>query len=219
LEKKSLDKNTAIILANELSKGLPEDKGTTLLCNKPLIRYVFNSVKTVVDEVIIVTNTQERAEKYAAVLPKTVQFVIDRQLTPTFLSGAIAGFEAVQSKYALLLAYDSPFVNKELAMFLLDIAGGKVAVVPRNADNEIEPLCSVYQAKIALETAKKVVDDGAGDLQTFVEKLRGVRYISKMVVEQIDPELQSFFSVNSLLDLKRASIILQGKNKTLKNKQ
>jgi molybdopterin-guanine dinucleotide biosynthesis protein A len=213
-----LDKNAAIILANELQKGLPEDKGTTLLCNKPLIRYVFNSIKTVVDEVIIVTNTQERAEKYAAVLPKTVQFVIDSQLTPNALSGAIAGFEAVQGKYALLLPYDSPFVNKELAVFLLDIAGGKVAVVPRNTDNEIEPLCSVYQAKIALETAKKVATEGAGDLQTFVENLRGVRYISKMIVEQIDPELQSFFSINSLLDLKRATVILQGKNKILKNK-
>jgi molybdopterin-guanine dinucleotide biosynthesis protein A len=214
-----LDKSAAIILANELSKGLPEDKGITLLCNKPLIRYVFNSVKPIVDEVIIVTNTQERADKYAAVLPKTAQFVIDRHVTPSSLSGTIAGFEAVQGKYALLLPYDSPFVNKELAMFLLDLAGGKTAVIPRNTDNEIEPLCAVYQTKTALETAKKVATEGAGDLQTFVEKLRGVRYISKMIVEQIDPELHSFFSINSLLDLKSATVIIQGKNKPSKNKQ
>ena len=218
MEKKKLDKTAAIILANELSKELPEDKGTTLLCNKPLIKYVFNSVNSIVDEVIIVTNTKERAEKYAKVLPKTALFVIDRQVSQNSLSGAIAGFEAVQSKYALLLSYDSPFVNKELAMFLLDLAAGKTAVIPRNANNETEPLCAVYQTKIVLEIAKKVSEEGTIDLQTFVEKLQGVRYISKMIAEQIDPELQSFFSVNSLLDLKRATVILQGKNKLSKNK-
>ncbi|MDR0798023.1 MAG: NTP transferase domain-containing protein [Nitrososphaerota archaeon] len=211
-----LGKNAIVILANELSKGLPEDKGTTLLCNKPLIRYVYNSVKSIVDEVLIVTNTDERAEKYAAVLPKTVQFVIDNNVSQNSLSGAISGFEAVQGAYTLLLSYDSPFVNKELALLLFDLAVGKTAVVPRNADNEMEPLCSVYQTKIALETAKKVANEGAVDLQTFVEKLQGVRYISKMIVEQVDPELQSFFSVNSLLDLKRATIMLQGKARVYK---
>lgn len=208
-----LDKITAaVILANETSKELPEDKGITLLVNKPLIKHVYNSVHSIVDEVIIVTNSQERAEKYAAVLPKAAKFVIATgQMADSPLSGAIAGFEAVQSKYTLLLPYDSPLVNKELAMLLLDLAGGKTAVVPRNVDNEMEPLCAVYQTKIALETAKKLTDEGIDDLQTLVEKLRGVRYISKMIVEQIDPELHSFFSINSLLDLKRATVILQGK--------
>ena len=207
-----MDKIAAVILANELTRDLPEDKGITLLGSKPLIRHVVNSVKSIVDEVIIVTNTQERAEKYAAVLPKTVQFVIDKQLTQNVLSGAIAGFEVVTGKYTLLLSYNLPFVNKELVMLLLDLAMGKTAVIPRNADNEIEPLCAVYHTKNALETAKKVTEEGVTDLQIFVEKLRDVRCISKMIIEQIDPEFQSFFKINSLLDLKRATIKI-GKNK------
>jgi molybdopterin-guanine dinucleotide biosynthesis protein A len=214
-----LDK-AVIILANEQpSKGFSQDKGTMLLCNKPLIKHVFNIVNSIVDEVIIVTNTQERIEKYAEFLPKTVKFVIDKQPIPNPLSGTIVGLETVQSKYVLLLPYDSPLVNKELAILLLDLAVGKTAAVPRNSDNEIEPLCSVYHTQLALETAKQVAAEGATDLQTLVEKLRGVRYISKMIVEQLDPELQSFFSVNTPLDLKRATIMLQGKKKQTKNKQ
>jgi molybdopterin-guanine dinucleotide biosynthesis protein A len=213
---KNVLNTAAIILANETSKTLPEDKGTMLLCNKPLIRYVVNAINSIVDEVLIVANTQERVEKYAAVLPKTVKFAIDDHATPNTLSGAIVGFETVQSKYALLLPYDSPFVNKELAMFLLDLARDKVAVVPRNSDNEIEPVCSVYHTKAVLEVANQVYAKGAVELQTFVEKLGGVRYISKMIVEQIDPEFHSFFSINSLLDLRRATGILQGKSKTSK---
>jgi molybdopterin-guanine dinucleotide biosynthesis protein A len=213
-----LDK-AAIILANEqTSRVFPDDKGAMLLCNKPLIKHVFDAIDSIVDEVIIVTNTQERAETYAEILPKTVKFVIDKQPTQNMLSGTITGFEAVQSKYTLLLPYDSPLVNKEVAILLLDLAVGKTAAVPRNADNEIEPLCSVYHTKLALETAKQVAAEGATDLQTLVETLQGVRYISKMIVEQIDPELQSFFSVNTPLDIKRATIMLQGKKKPQKSK-
>jgi molybdopterin-guanine dinucleotide biosynthesis protein A len=209
---------TAIILAGGSSKGFPEDKGAMLLENKPLIRRVFNIVEPIVDEIIIVTNTQERADLYAKILPETAKFVIDCQESQGPLIGAITGFEAAQGKYSMLLPYDSPFVSEELAMLLFDLSIGKTATVPRNPDHEIEPLCSVYQTKPVLETALQVAAEGAVDLQTLVEKLRGVRYISTMVIEQIDPELRSFFSVNTPLDLKRAAVMLQGKPKSSKTK-
>ncbi|MCL1977489.1 MAG: molybdenum cofactor guanylyltransferase [Candidatus Bathyarchaeota archaeon] len=213
-----LDKS-AIILAGGTSKGFPEDKGTILLDNKPLIRRAFDIVDPIVDEVIIVTNTQERVDKYAKLLPETAKFAIDKQSMQGPLIGAITGFETAQGKYTLLMPYDSPFVNEELAMLLLDLAVGKTAAVPRNPNNEIEPLCSVYQTKSVLETAKQVAAEGAVDLQTLVENLLGVRYISTLVIEQIDPDLRSFFSVNTPLDLKRAAVMLQGRPKTSKTKR
>ncbi|MGD6808419.1 MAG: molybdenum cofactor guanylyltransferase [Candidatus Bathyarchaeia archaeon] len=209
---------TAIILAGGTSQGFPEDKGALLLDNKPLIRRVFNIVEPIVDEIIIVTNTQERTDLYAKLLPETAKFVIDKQPGQGPLVAAITGFEAAQGKYSMLLPYDSPFVSEELVMLLFDLSIGKTAAVPRNPDNEIEPLCSVYQTEITLETARQVDADGAVDLQTLVETLRGVRYISTMVIEQIDPDLRSFFSVNTPLDLKRAAVMLQGKPKALKSK-
>lgn len=212
-----LDKS-AIILAGGTSKGFPEDKGTLLLENKPLIKRVFDIVNPIADEVIIVTNTQERADTYAKLLPETAIFALDNQTARGPLIGAIAGFEAAQGKYSMLLPYDSPFISEELIMLLFDLAVGKTATVPRNPDNEIEPLCSVYQTKLVLETAREVAAEGAVDLQTLVERLRGVRYISTMVIEQIDPELRSFFSVNTPLDLKRAAVMLQGKPKSSKTK-
>jgi len=212
-----LDKS-AIILAGGTSAGFPQDKGTMLLDNKPLIRRVFEIVESIVDEVIIVTNSQERVDLYAKLLPETAKFAIDNQKEKGPLIGAITGFEAAQGKYCLLLPYDSPFVNEELIALLLDLCMGKTAVVPRNPDNEIEPLCSAYQTKLVLEIAKKVAEEGATDLQTLVENLRGVRYISTMVIEQIDPDLRSFFSVNTPVDLKRAAVMLKGMSNAIKAK-
>lgn len=208
-----LDKS-AIILAGGTSKGFPQDKGTMLLDNKPLIRRVFDIVDPIVDEVIIVTSTQERVDLFSKLLPETTKFAIDNQKCKGPLIGAITGLEAAQGKYAIILPYDSPFVSEELATLLFDLCIGKTAVIPRNPDNEIEPLCSVYQTKLVLETAKKVAEEGATDLQTLVERLRGVRYLSTMVIEQIDSDLRSFFSVNGPVDLKRAAVMLQGKTRS-----
>lgn len=207
---------SAVILTGGTSKGFPDDKGTMLLDNKVLIRHVFDIVNALVDEVIIVTNTQERADRYAKFLPKTVKFTIDNQQTTNVVGEVIAGFEAAQGKYALLLSYDAPFVNKNLAQFLIDLAMGKTAAVSRTPDNEIEPLCAVYQTKTVLEIAKQtVIDEGVmtADLWAIVEKLRGVRYISMSVIKQIDPELHSFFSINTPLEFKRATLWLQRKQK------
>jgi molybdenum cofactor guanylyltransferase len=216
--KQSLLDKTAIILAGGTSKGFPQDKGTMLLEEKPLIRRVFDIVAPIVDEVIIVTSSQERVDLYSKLLPETAKFAIDEQKCKGPLMGAITGFEAAQGKYSLVLPYDSPFVSEELATLLLDLCIGKTAVVPRNPDNEIEPLCSAYQTKLVLEMARKVAEEGVTDLQTLVEKLRGVRYLSTMVIEQIDPELRSFFSVNGPVDLKRAAVMLHGKPNASKTK-
>lgn len=210
---------SVIIIADETPKGFSDDKGTMLIGDKPLIKHVFDSVHSIVDEVIIVTTTQEQTDLYAKLLPKTVKFTINDQLAQNPLSGAIAGFEVAQGKYALVLPFDSPFVDKQLAMFLLDVAVGKTAAVPRTPDNEVEPLCSVYQISMVMETAKQVAAEGIADMQTLVENLRGVRYISTTVIEQMDPELRSFFSINTLLDLKRAAVMLQGKPKRTKQQR
>ena len=211
---------SAIILAGGSSGRFEEDKGMIELEHEPLIRYVYKAVRGLVDEVIIVTDSQERADRYAEVLPDTVKFVLDSRESKGPLIGAITGFEAAQGKYSLLLPYDAPFVSQEVISLLFDCGIGKTAAIPRNPDSEIEPLCAVYQTKLVLETAKKVADEGAVDLQTLVEELRGVRFISTMVIEQIDPQFRSFFSVITPLDLRKAVVMLQpNKQKRTKTKR
>jgi molybdopterin-guanine dinucleotide biosynthesis protein A len=213
--RKILLDTSAVILANETSQVFSKDKATMILGNKALIRHVFDAVNPIVDEVILVTNTQEASDTYAKLLPKTVKFAIDnQQSTQSLLSGTIAGFEIAQGKYALLLPYDAPFFSREIAEFLLNLTIDKMAAVPRTPNNNVEPLCSAYQTKAVLEIAKQaILEDITIDLHLLIEKLRGVRYISMSVIEQIDPEMKSLFYINTPVDFKRATIMLQGKQK------
>ena len=136
-----------------------------------------------------------------------VRFAVDVDESKGPLAGALAGFEAAQGKYSLLLPFDSPFVSKEVVSLLFDCCIGKSAVIPRWPDRQIEPLQAVYRTEQALEAAKEALAGGELDLDAMVSKMRGVRYLSTLVIEQLDPDFRTFFKVNSPLDLKKAVIM------------
>jgi molybdopterin-guanine dinucleotide biosynthesis protein A len=209
---------SAIILAGGSSTRFGEDKGVIKLGQKPLIRHAVDTVSGLVEEIIIVTNSKERANTYSKLLPANVKFTFDSTESNGPLIGALAGFETAQGKYSLLLPFDAPFASKEVISLLFELCIGKTATIPRWPNDDIEPLHAVYQTKAALEAAKKVVDQGELRLRVMIEELRGVRYISTLVIEQLDPELRTFFNVNTPLDLKKAASMLQPR-KTHSNKK
>jgi len=43
----------------------------------------------------------------------------------------------------------------------------------------------------------------------MIDNLRGVRYVSTMVLEQLEPDLLTFFNVNTPQDLKKADSLLK----------
>ena len=70
----------------------------------------------------------------------------------------LAGFEAAQGKYSLLLTFDAPFISKEVITLLFDLSTAKSAVIPRSPDCEMEPLQAVYNTAQALEAAKLALE-------------------------------------------------------------
>ncbi len=205
---------SAVILAGGSAKRFDgNDKGLFQLEGKPLLNHVVDTVKGLVEEVIIVTSSQERADAYAKIVSTKAKFAIDKAKSQGPLMGAMTGFEAAQGEYCLLVPFDSPFISKEIVSFLFDLCIGKSAVVPRHPDQEIEPLHAVYNRAKALKAAEDVLAEGQLDMRSMVERLQGVRYVSTMVIEQLDPELKTFVNINAPLDLKRASAIGKSKQK------
>ncbi len=208
---------SAVILASDSSAKFSGDKGLLDLHGKPLINHVIDAVKGLVDEIIVVTGSQQCADLYEKVVSSDVKFVVDDYESKGLLAGVIAGFEASQSEYSALLPFDSPFVSQEVMSLLFDCAIGKAAVIPRSTDMVCEPLHAVYHTKQALQAAKEALANNEVDLQPMVDKLRGVRYMSIMVIEQLDPDLKTFFRVKTTFDLKKAEVM--GKTrKTYKTK-
>ena len=99
---------------------------------------------------------------------------------------------------------------------LFDCAGGKSAVVARSPDCECEELHAVYNTAVALEAAKEALACGESDLDAMVSRLHGVRYMSTMVIKQLDPDFKTFFRVITPLDLKKAVVMLKPRSSASK---
>ncbi len=200
---------SAVILAGGFSRRFGSDKGLVLLMDKPLVRHVIDKVSPAVDEVLVVVSSEEQKKNFEPVVGNEVNIVIDKDDSQSPLVGAITGFENAKGEYSLLLPCDAPLVSTQIVQFLLDICNNRNAVIPKWPSGYIEPLQAVYHTKSALTAAKVALKQGHMNMRSMIENLRGVRYISTMVLEQLEPGLVTFFNVNTPQDLKKAESVLR----------
>jgi molybdopterin-guanine dinucleotide biosynthesis protein A len=206
-------KTTAIILAGGSSARFGRDKGLLPLTNKPIIQHVLNATKELVDEQIIVVNSKTQVENYKQTFHTKASILIDAENIQTPLIGAFTGFEAAEGEYSLLLSCDVPFVSKNVLSLLLDLCPNRMAVIPRWPNGYIEPLQAVYATRSASKASRKTLSEGKLRMQTMIDNLHGVRYISTLVLEQLDPNLATFFNINTPVDLKKAEAMLAKKER------
>lgn len=207
---------SVVILALETAKGFSEDKGITQIEGKPLLRRVVNAIEGCTDETIIVTESQEQINLYRKLVSPDVEFVVCSDASKGPLAMALCGLEVAKGDYTLLLPSDSPFISSEVVDLLFDLSTNKAAVVPRSPDSKPEPLQSVYNTKKAIEVAKAAIAEGDYEIESLVERLRSIRFLSTMVIEQLDPELKTFFRVKNPIDFKRAMVLSKPKPKRTK---
>lgn len=199
---------SAVVLAGGFSKRFGQDKGLLELAGKPLILHILDKVSTVVDEVLVVVSSKSQEKAYTCFLKQKAKIVIDKYETQNPLVGALTGFEKAQGKYSLLLPCDTPFVSSQIASFLLELCVNKDAVIPRWPNGHIEPLQAVYYTKSALNVADKALEDKKQNMHSMIASLKKVRYVSTLVLKQIDPKLTTFFNINTPKDLRKAEHML-----------
>lgn len=170
--------------------------------------YPLEKVGKVVDEKVIVVGSEDQRDVFSPLFEHVANVVVDRYEGNGPLVGALTGFETVQSEYSLLLPCDTPFLSSEIATLLLDCCVGRGAAIPRWPNGWIEPLQAAYNTKSAIAAAKKALNQGKMDMASMISHLGGIRYISTMVLRKIDPNLLTFFNINTLGDLRKAESML-----------
>jgi molybdopterin-guanine dinucleotide biosynthesis protein A len=206
-----LDRST-IILAGGFSSRFGQDKGLLPLAGKPLAKYALDLANKIVDEKILVASSKDQAENYKKVLDLNIKILVDRSSIDKIQSpliGALTGLEEVHGGYALLLPCDTPFVSRDVILLLFELCIDRNAVIPRWPNGYIEPLQAVYRSEPACEAARSALNEEKLNMQSMIDKLRSVRYVSTLVLEQLDPELTSFFNINTPLDFKKAENLLK----------
>jgi molybdopterin-guanine dinucleotide biosynthesis protein A len=200
---------SAVILAGGFSKRFGRDKGLVMLAGKPLVHHVIDRVSTIVEEVVVVISSNVQKKKFETLFDEKTRLFIDKNDSQSPLVGSITGFENAKGKYSILLPCDTPLISTQIGQFLFDRCFNRNAAIPRWPNGYIEPLQAVYRTDAALAAAENALEQGKMNMRSMIDNLRGVRYISTMILEEMEPKLLTFFNINTPQDLKKAEALLK----------
>ena len=202
-------KKSAVILAGGSSRRFGQNKGLLELAGIPLILHVLDKALHVVDEAVVVVSSDAQRRAFTYLLPDKATVVVDKLEEQSPLVGALTGFEKVRGKHSLLLPCDTPFISTRVLSLLLDLCINRNAAIPRWPNEYVEPFQAVYHTKSALRAAEIALDEKKLDMQSMIIHMTRVRYVSTLVLRQMDPKLLTLFNINTPEDLKRAEAILR----------
>ncbi len=197
---------TSIILAGGRNLRLGSSKALEIIGGKSLIERVVERVKLVSNQTLIVTSPGQFA------LPVTgeVEVLVDLYPGKGPLGGIYTGLLASPSLHSVVVACDMPFLNIELLRYMIELSPDFDAVVPRLEEGKVEPLCSIY-SRSCLGIMKTEIEHNHLQISHLLSMLR-VRYIERAECQKFDPQLLTFFNMNSQSDLDKAiTLAMEGR--------
>ena len=164
---------------------------------------IYEIYRELFDEIILVTNSPEKFLEWDLLI------VADLFPIRSSLTGIHAGLFYATNPYAFISACDTPFLKKEMVETVIGRIEAQIDIVMPETSAGFEPLCAAY-SKRCLEAAQNNLEQEKLKITRTFRKSR-IKTISEKVLRQIDPELRSFFNINTPGDLQQAEeIILQG---------
>jgi molybdopterin-guanine dinucleotide biosynthesis protein A len=184
---------TALILAGGDSRRMGQDKAGLVLDGKTLLERVAATMQQVFPKVVV----SVRQLRSGVEVPQ----VCDEPSASGPLAGLIAGLAQADTPWVFAVACDMPFVTRDVVTHLAALRNGFQAVVPVVGGFH-QPLAAFYAAS-ALETMRASLAAGDRSLRGTLEKL-AVRYVSEAELREFDPQLRSFFDLDTPQDVEAA---------------
>ena len=193
---------TAVILAGGMSRRLGRNKAVEPFQGEPMVRRVIHRMGKVASNIIVVANDDERVTELD--LPDNVTPVIDEYPGKGSLGGIYTGLHSAPTEWAIFCACDMPFPSPQLYRALLSNRDANDAVVPV-VDGRPEPIHAAY-SRLCLEPIRNKLTENQLKISGFFDDVT-VHYFTEDKVRAIDPDLLSFFNINTQRDLEEANQI------------
>ena len=191
---------TAVILAGGMSRRLGRNKAVEMFDSETLIHRAIGRMRHVAANVVVVANDDIRIAELD--LPGDVVAVIDEYAGKGPLAGIYTGLNASTTEWSVFCACDMPFLSPALYHALLSNRDAHDAVVPI-VDGRPEPVHAAYSRACLGPIRDKLSTDDL-KITGFFQDV-SVRYFSEDEVRAIDPDLLSFFNINTQQDLETAA--------------
>lgn len=188
---------SGVILAGGLSKRFSgKNKAFLEIAGRRVIDHVFSVFRPVFDEILIVTNEPTRYLEFDATIVSDVYSV------RSSLTGVHAGLFYARTPFVFVAACDIPFLKERMIRTILQYRETNAGVVIPETGAGMEPMCAVY-AKTCLPVMERHIKNEKFKIQRIFKSFR-VKKVPEDVLRKADPELWSFFNINTPEDLKQA---------------
>ena len=178
---------SGVVLAGGRSTRYGENKALVKLHGIPLIERVLDVMRPIFRRVIIITNTPD---EYSYLELPMYQDII-KGLGP--LGGIITGLRVIPDS-GFFVACDMPFLSQGLIRHIVEIKADFDVVVPRIFGN-MEALHALY-GKACQSKIEGLINSKTYQIFRFFNEV-SVRYVDEDEVRIFDPDLRSFFNINS----------------------
>jgi molybdopterin-guanine dinucleotide biosynthesis protein A len=173
----------------------PEEESTVL-------EYLLDAVWTVADAIYVIFRKEPSLKLIEAISTFGVKIIIENKDQPV-VSSLLMGFKASRSEHCLVLRENMPFIKPSVLHALFEFAKGYDAAIPKWSNGRLEPLLAVYRRKSFITVASKLQSED--NLLPVVDNLYSIRYVGvENEIRPLDPDLESFFTINSEEDLAKA---------------
>ena len=197
-------------MAGGLGSRLDSNKPLRRVAGKPLISRVIERISGLSDEFLVVIARGASGSDYSGVIPGFIRVINDERDGKSPLIGITTALRAIKSQYAIVLTCDIPFVNRRVIQLLLERVSNAEAAVPRWKSGHLEPLQAVYRREPMLQKSEEALASGSLSPVDAIKKLARVVYVSiEDEVKVLDPDLRTFFNVNTKEDVAEAEMILK----------
>ena len=188
---------TGVILSGGLANRYDGiEKALLRVGGDRILDRLYEIYRELFDEIILVTNNPEKFLEWDLLIVSDL-FPIRSSLT-----GIHAGLFYMTNPYAFISACDTPFLKKEMIETIIGKIDTQIDIVMPETAAGFEPLCAAY-SKRCLEAAQNHLEREKLKITRTFRKSR-IKTISEKALRKIDPELVSFFNINTPDDLKRA---------------
>jgi len=188
---------TGVVLAGGQSRRFGSNKALARWRGKFLIQHVRDTLSSVFNDCLLVTNTPEQ---YEFLNMPTIRDIY-QNLGP--LAGIHSALCHTDKQWIFVIGCDMPAITPDFITFLCGFAEeDREAVIPW-LETGAEPLCSLYH-KTALAKIELQLENQKAQVKKLLEKL-SVRKVKEEELQRVTGGRRVFFNVNREQDLDRLS--------------
>jgi molybdenum cofactor guanylyltransferase len=186
---------SGFVLAGGKSSRMKTDKAFLKFGGETFLARAASALETVCESrVKIVLNRNQT--HFINRLPPAIPYLFDVFENRGALGGIHAALKNCPTKFAIILACDLPFITNEVIKNLAEIAldfDEFPAVVPRQTDERLQPLCAVYRAPVCLPKLEKYLSENSSNAVKDFLNLINAKVIE---ADLMDASENLFFNVN-----------------------